>query len=130
LIVVDASALIDVFLRAPLSERLQARLFVAGESLHAPHLVDIEFAQAMRRHVASGGVTLVRATEALQDMASLRLRRYPHGRFLDRVWELRHNLTAYDASYVALAEALDAPLVTRDRKLAVAPGHRARIELL
>ena len=71
-----------------------------------------------------------RAAKALADLADLSLYRYPHIRLLSRVWDLRHNLTAYDASYVALAEALDATLLTRDARLARSVGHEARIELV
>jgi predicted nucleic acid-binding protein len=98
--------------------------------LHARHLLDVEVAQVFRRHVAQGAITASRAEEALQDLLDLRLLRYPHGLLLPRAWELRDNLTAYDAVYVALAEALDATLLTCDRKLASAPGHHARIEII
>ncbi len=78
----------------------------------------------------SGVMTPVRSREALQDFAEIALLRYPHDILLERIWQLRNNLTAYDAAYVALAEALEAPLLTCDRKLASAPGHRARVEVL
>lgn len=71
-----------------------------------------------------------RGQEALEDLADLPIHRYPHDLFLPRIWELRHNMTACDAAYVALAEAISAPLLTRDRRLASAPGHRAIIELI
>jgi predicted nucleic acid-binding protein len=98
-------------------------------SLHAPHLIDIESAQTIRRYAASGQIDGERGLIALTVLADLPLRRYPHGFLLPRIWELRRNLTAYDAAYVALAEALDVPLVTRDRRLSIASGHRAKIEL-
>ena len=101
----------------------------SGPPRRSPHLLDIEVAQVLRRFVAGGKVTPVRAREALDDLLDLALTRYPHGVLLGRVWELRSNLTAYDAAYVALAEALDAVLVTCDGKIAEAPGHRARIEV-
>jgi predicted nucleic acid-binding protein len=129
LIVVDASALLEVLLRTPVARAVERRLFDGGESLHAPHLIDLEAAQVLRRYAASGQIPAERGRAALDDLAAFRLRRYPHDWLMNRVWQLRDNMTAYDAAYVALAEALDAPLVTRDRRLAAAPGHRARIEL-
>ena len=130
MIVVDASAMIDVLLRTPAAAAVDARLFEPGETLHAPHLLDVEVAQVIRRYVANGDIDANRGRETLDDLADLRLRRYPHDVLLPRIWELRHNLTAYDAAYVALAEALDAPLLTRDRRLAAAAGVRARVELI
>jgi predicted nucleic acid-binding protein len=130
MIVVDASAMIEALLRTPAAAAVEARLFEPGETLHAPHLLDVEVAQVIRRYVANGDIAANRGREALDDLADLRLRRYPHDWLLPRIWELRHNLTAYDAAYVALAEALDAPLLTRDRRLAAAVGPRARIELI
>ena len=106
------------------------RLFGARETLHAPHLLDIEATQVIRRYAAVGEVDEERGRAALLDLGDFPLRRYPHGFLLPRVWELRKNLTAYDAVYVALAEILDAPLLTRDRRLAAAAGHHARIELI
>jgi predicted nucleic acid-binding protein len=129
-IVVDASAIVEALLRMPAADAVEERLFNKRETLHAPHLLDVEVAQVIRRFTASGAVDQQRAHEALVDLGDLPLRRYPHGFLLSRVWELRHNLTAYDAVYVALAEALNAPLLTRDRRLANTPGHHARVELI
>ena len=84
----------------------------------------------LRRYAAAGEIDQDRGRAALQDLADFPLRRYPHDLLLPRIWALRHNVTAYDAAYVALAEALDAPLLTRDRRLAAASGHRARIEVV
>jgi predicted nucleic acid-binding protein len=106
------------------------RLFDRRQTLHAPHLLDVEVAQVIRRYAANGEIDQERGRAALDDLADLPLRRYPHDFLLPRVWNLRHNLTAYDAVYVALAEALDAALVTRDQRLAVATGHHARVELV
>jgi predicted nucleic acid-binding protein len=128
-IVVDASAVIETLLRTPAAEAIEARLFDPRETLHAPHLLDVEVAQAIRRYAAHGDIDGERGAAALADLADLPLRRYPHDFLLPRVWELRNNLTAYDAVYVALAEALDASLLTRDRRLAGAAGLRIRIEL-
>lgn len=130
MIVVDASVMIEVLLVTPAALAIEAKLFDPSQTLHSPHLLDLEVAQVLRRYCASGEMTDERAQEALADLASLSVNRYPHEPFLRRVWELRHNVTAYDAAYVALAEALDAPLWTRDQGLASAPGPRAVIELL
>lgn len=84
----------------------------------------------MRRYVLTGVVSSDRAEMALRDLSDMRLRRYPHSPLMQRAWELRDNLTAYDGLYVALTERLDAVLITRDRKLAASPGHHARIQLV
>ena len=128
--VVDASALLEVLLRTPAAAAVEERLFDPKETLHAPHLIDIEVAQVLRRYASAGEASEARCREALTDLADLPLTRYPHDFLLLRVWELRGNLTAYDAVYVSLAEVLDAPLVTRDQRLANSPGHGARIELV
>jgi predicted nucleic acid-binding protein len=129
-IVVDASALLEVLLRTPAANVVEERLFAPRQTLHAPHLLDVEVAQVVRRYAANRAISSERGRAALADLADFSLRRYPHDFLLPRIWELRSNLTAYDAAYVALAEALDAPLMTRDRRLAAAAGHRAQIELL
>lgn len=129
MIVTDASVLIEVLLRTETGVAAAGVLFSSGESLHAPHLVDLEVAQVLRRLEARGEVKARRAADALAVFADLRLARYPHEPMLSRIWELRKNLTAYDAAYVALAEALDAPLLTCDRSLASAPGIRAEIRI-
>lgn len=130
MIVVDASALLEVLLNTPAAARVADRLLGSGETLHAPHLIDLEVAQVLRRYAASRVLTADRGAEALQDLADFPLARYPHDVLLPRIWELRHNFTAYDAAYLTLAEALEAPLVTRDAALAATRGHQARIELL
>jgi len=129
-IVVDASALVEALFQTPAASAARARLLNAEQTLHAPHLIDLEVAQVLRRYAASGRIEPAQGRDALNDLNDFPLDRYPHDLFLPRVWELRHNLTAYDAAYVALAEALDATLLTRDRRLAAASGHRARIELV
>ena len=130
MIVVDASALLESLLRKPAAEAVERRLFESAETLHAPHLVDVEVAHVLRRYASAGEIDRERGREALTDLADFPLRRYAHDFLLQRVWELRNNLTAYDAVYIALAEALDAPLLTRDQRIAAAPGHHARIELV
>lgn len=130
MIVVDASALIEVLLGTSAATRVAERLFADGETLHAPHLLDVEVAQVLRRYALAGSFTPERGAEALEDLVDFPIARYPHQPFLARMWELRHNVTAYDAAYLALAEALAAPLLTRDSKLASAAGHQARIEFM
>lgn len=130
MIVVDASAVLEVLLRTQAAPAIERRLHDMRETLHAPHLIDAELAHVIRRSAARGEIDEERGRAALQDLADFPLYRYPHVSLLRRIWEVRHNLSAYDAAYVALSEALDAPLVTRDRRLAAASGHRARIELL
>lgn len=130
MIVVDASALLEFLLQTPLGTRVEARLLREGDDFHAPHLVDVEVAQALRRLVRSGEVSPDRATEAIADLLDFDLHRHAHLDLLARAWKLRENVTAYDAIYVALAEALDAPIVTCDAPLATAPGSRARIEVV
>ena len=130
MIVVDASAVLEALLRTPAARAVEKRLFEASQTLHAPHLLDVEVAQVVRRYAANGEIDAERGRMALDDLADLPLRRYPHDFLLQRVWDLRNNLTAYDAMYVALAEVLDAPLLTRDKRLAASPSHHARIELV
>jgi predicted nucleic acid-binding protein len=127
--VVDASAILEVLLQTPAARRVSRVLFAAGQTLHAPHLIDLEIAQVLRRYVRSASISTDRGAEALSDFLDLPLTRYPHFVLLTRVWQMRHNLTAYDAAYLALAEALDAPLITRDRVLA-RTSSRAQVELL
>lgn len=118
MIVVDASALLEVLLRTRAAAAVEALLFAPGETLHAPHLIDVELAQVLRRYAAAGAIDDTRGLVALDDLADFPIRRHPHDLLLPRVWALRHNLTAYDATYVALAQALDATLLTRDARLA------------
>lgn len=128
MIVLDASALLELLLVTPTGRAIAERAFAPAASLHAPELIDLEVAQVLRRYERAGALPAGRAAEALQDLADLRLERYSHRLLLPRIWELRANSTAYDAAYVALAELLDAPLLTCDAALAAAP-HGARVEL-
>jgi predicted nucleic acid-binding protein len=130
MIVLDASVLIEVLLRTPDAELLGERLFETGPTLHGPHLIDAEVAQVVRRLVRTREIDDAYGQMAVADLVVFPLRRHPHTALMVRVWELRNSLTAYDAIYVALAEALDAPLLTRDARLAKTGGHRARIELV
>lgn len=129
MIVVDASAALEVLLQLDSADALMERLFAAGETLHAPELIDIEVAHVLRRYWRAGDITAARGSEAVRDLADLPIVRYPHTPLIERTWQLRQNLTAYDAAYVALAEALDAVLVTRDRALARVPGSRVAVDV-
>ena len=122
--------MLEVLLRSPGAAAIEERLFSPGQRLHAPHLLDLEVAQVMRRRVALEQIGPKSAAMALGILADLPIHRHPHQFLLGRVWELRHNFSAYDAVYVALAELLDEPLITHDKRLANAAGHQARIELV
>ncbi|MEX1006255.1 MAG: type II toxin-antitoxin system VapC family toxin [Acidimicrobiia bacterium] len=125
MIVVDASVVLDALVA---TGGTHTRL--AGEDLAAPHLLDAEVANALRSRNRTGDLDAVSAHRALTDLAALEVERFSHVHLLTRVWELRDNLTVYDALYVALAEALDIPLVTLDTRTAAAPGTTAVIEVL
>lgn len=129
ILVVDASAVLEVLLQTSAGAPMMPRLLSQATSLHAPHLLDLEVAQVLRRFVRQGEIQPQRARQALEDLLALPLERYSHNLLVPRVWELRENLTAYDAAYVALAEILDAPLLTRDDRIRKAPGHSARVEV-
>jgi predicted nucleic acid-binding protein len=128
-IVFDASAAIDWLLQTPAGKLIENRIYQSNDSLHAPHLLDLEVAQVLRRLVREGAISASRAQEAIADLLDLRLTRYPHDVLLPRIWQLRQNLTAYDAAYVVLAEKLSATLLTRDARLGSASGHKAHVEV-
>jgi len=130
LIVLDASAAIDWLLHTPPGIRIDQRIYSRSETVHVPHVLDLEVAQVLRRFLREGSLSSVRAAAAVQDLMDARFTRYQHSQLLPRIWQLRHDLTAYDATYIALAELLDAPLITRDRKMSLAAGHGAKVELL
>jgi predicted nucleic acid-binding protein len=109
---------------------VRERLSSNGQTLHAPHLIDTEVTHALRRYAATRQIEPARGRAALNHLFDFPLHRNPHDVLLPRIWELRHNLTACDAAYVALAEALDATLLTRDRRLAGSSGHYARVDLV
>ena len=128
--VLDASAAIEWLLQTSTGQRVEQQIFSQSESLHAPHLLDVEIIQVLRRLVRERVISAVRADQAITDLLDLRINRYPHFVLLPRIWQLRHNLSAYDAAYVALAEELDAVLLTSDARLASASGHSAQIHVL
>ena len=124
MLVVDTSAVVAALVGRPPDRRLTDRLGADGD-LHVPHLLDVELLHALRRLVRTGQLSEERAADARADFAELAVVRYGHQPLADRAWELRDDLTAYDATFVALAEALAVPLVTCDARLARAPSHRA-----
>ena len=116
-------------LQTTVGRQIERRICDPGESLHSPHLLDLEVAQVLQRLVNERVVAQRRADEAIEDLKDMRIRRYPHSVLLPRIWQLRHNLTAYDAAYVALAEALQATLITRDTRLGAAARHDVQVEV-
>jgi predicted nucleic acid-binding protein len=128
-IVADASAVVEVLLNTPSGLEIRRR-FGLEEEIDVPHLLDLEVLQVLRRYDRTSALDAQRMEEALQDYEDLPLRRHSHRVLLPRIWELRHNLTAYDATYLALAETLGASLITRDRAFASIKGHRARVLVL
>ena len=129
MIVVDASVVVEVLLRNRDGWLLGARLFEREAALCAPELLDVEVMHTVRRYERLGDLPPERGASVIEELRDLPLERWSHRPLLDRMWELRANLTASDAAYVALAEALDAPLLTRDTRLSRAP-HRARVEVV
>jgi predicted nucleic acid-binding protein len=127
-LVVDTSAVIGALVGRPPRDAVIERL-ATDNDLSAPHLLDVEFLHALRRLALGGQLSEDRAADARGDFADLAITRYEHTVLADRIWRLRHGLTAYDAAFVALAELLDVPLVTCDARLARAPGHHATVEL-
>jgi predicted nucleic acid-binding protein len=127
-LVADTSAVLEAIAALDAPPGLIERLAEDGD-LHAPHLIDTELLHALRRMSIAGQISDERAEDARSDFAELALVRYRHQPLNDRVWELRHNVTAYDATFIALAETLSVPLITCDARLASAPGHNAQIEL-
>jgi predicted nucleic acid-binding protein len=131
LIVLDASAVVDLLLAIPpFGDTVAEHVRTAGGDVHAPHLLDVEVAQTFRRFILAGDLAPRRAATAVQRLGDLPITRYPHLPFIQRALTFRRNLTVYDALYLVLAEALGATLVTRDGALAKVRGHRASVTLL
>jgi len=127
LIVVDASAIVDWLITTFERGAAVVEEVRKVSALHTLDFADLEVMSGLRRRVARGELDEPRASEALEDFAIIRMRRHRASPFRRRIWELRHNHTPYDAAYLALAEALDMPLLTTDSRLARSGGHRARI---
>ena len=127
MIVLDASAAVEFVLGSRKGRVVSKRIAPVGESVHAPHLIDLEVAQVLRRAAASGQASTDRLRSALEDFRAIPLERYPHDVFLPRIWQLRHNASAYDAVYLALSETLSAPLLTCDSALVEIPGCDAEV---
>ena len=133
MLVIDASAATELLLARPAAEAVAGHVSEHGLDLHAPHLIDVEVASAVRRLVVAGDARPQRGAEAITDLLDLPLARYPHDILLPRIWELRDNFSPYDAAYVALAEALSdegVPLVTTDARLAGAIRAHTALEVL
>ena len=130
MIVLDASAVVELLLDTATGRRVAILMEDASMGLHAPHLLDVEVVSALRRFVSDGSLDDDEAQEAIGDLMALDLQRHSHEALLERTWALRANITAYDGVYVALAEALDATLLTCDGRLARAPGTKMRVELI
>lgn len=130
MIVLDASALVELVLDTPAGRIVAERIADPAVGLHVPHLADVEVVQALRRYLRDGEITPEDAAVALDDFRALDLQRHAHEPLLERVSALRSNLSAYDAVYVVLAEALDTVLLTCDGPLSRAPGMAKRVELI
>lgn len=127
MIVLDASAVVELVTNGPLAESLRHDLASREDTFIAPHLLDIEVLSALRNMVAGQRLDSHRCEQILENLGVFPAERYEHTPLLRRIWELRHNFTAYDATYIALAEATNAVLYTCDKKLCT--GHRARVKL-
>jgi predicted nucleic acid-binding protein len=133
MLVVDASAITELLLGRPACRAVEEQLRDHAFDLHAPHLLDVEVLSALRRVVAAGDASPDRAGDAVTDLLDLPLERYPHDGLAPRIWDLRANFSAYDAAYVALAEAITdggAPLLTADARLARAAGDHTHVRVL
>lgn len=133
MLVVDASAVTELLLGRPAAGTIAQQLRDHDFDLHAPQLLDVEVLSALRRVVAAGDAAAERAHDAVADLRDLPVERYGHDALVPRIWELRQNFSAYDAAYVALAEAIaddGAPLITADARLARAVGSHTRVRVI
>jgi predicted nucleic acid-binding protein len=130
LIVIDASLALEIAIAAPAGRAVNDRLEAENHAIAAPEIIELEVLQTLRRLCRQGLLDQSGAGMALRIFGAMEIERYSHAPLRRRIWELRDNLTAYDAAYVALAELLDAPLWTRDEKFRSVPGHGVRIEIL
>lgn len=128
-VVVDASAILDLLLAKPSAPALRQRLFERNDELNAPHIIDLEILQVMRRHARLGDLDVSRARAAIDAHRRLPISRHSHEPFLDLIWQFRNNFTAYDAMYVALGIFLDATLITADKPLARAASAYLPVEV-
>ena len=127
--VLDASAVVELVLGTRSAAQIMQRISDPGISLHSPELLDLEVLHVLRRYERTGEVSSTRAGEAYRNFLDLDVQRHGHEPLLSRIWSRRHNLTAYDAAYVTLAEILDAPLLTTDRRLAGVPALPVPVEV-
>ena len=130
MIVLDASAALELLLNTTIGAKVADNIFANQETLHAPHLVDLEIAQVLRRFVLKGQIEEERALEVFDDFTDLGVTRYPHQMLLSRIWSLKDNVTAYDAAYLSLAVELDARVVTCDAALKTVPGFKSRVAVI
>lgn len=128
--VVDASAILEVLLRTPASAAIEHRLFSSSSPLSAPHLIDLEVLQVLRRLERARHLSTLRCVQAFGDWGQFPVTRYPHDPLAQRIWQLRAHVGAYDAAYISLAEALDVPILTHDAKMGRMTGHRAKVVVL
>jgi len=129
-IVVDASVVVEMLLRTERGVRVTPRVQTTTSTVHSPYLLDAEVAHVVRRYTLAGDVDAERGAEMVGILRDLVIHRHDHRPLLGRVWELHHSVGAYDGLYVALAEALGAPLLTADGRLANAHGHRADVQVI
>ena len=127
MIIADASVILEVLLNTAIGAEVEKQLFAPEQTIHVPYLTDLEVLQVLWRYSRTSIISGVRARQVIEDYRDIPFNRYPHEVLLPRIWELRHNFTAYDAAYIALAEALDSPLMTCDRAFASMHGHRAKV---
>ena len=127
--VLDASGAVELVLNTAAGKRVATRMDDPAQTVHAPHLIDVEVAHVLRRYASLGALSGLRCEQALSHWRELDVERHSHDLFLDRIWQLRHNVSAYDAAYVALTEALSTVLVTGDGRLLRAPGLAIPIEV-